>query len=349
MSLEDKLYKLLNLRRRIDRKILFQEKWPFKHTLRSIVELLLITKNIKTLWLEDQQLYLFLNKEIRRFSIKHNLIKPIPELKIESINDCNLIPWWFNNLKIYDKKLGAIGASLLIQGSYADSRITNYSDVDLVIFYHPFSKDVLKIKKEIEVFLLKIDPLQHHGVFMIDVTTFDFYWQMDLPLEVLKKAKCFSDNKCTLQIKGILKENTAALYAVKSTLITIKQFLNKDYKQIGLWEWKFFISQLLLLPTLLLESKGSYIYKRDSFEIAKKLFTQNAWYCIDRASYIRNQWPELVKFREYQNVRISVSQKPSKDPIRMIDLPLISTERDLEFADSLKALIEETASLISHD
>jgi len=184
---------------------------------------------------------------------------------------------------------------------------------------------------------------------MIDVNTFNFYWQMDLPVEVLKKAKCFSDDTYSLNIKGILKENVGALNAVKSILIIIEQFLEKDYRQIGLWEWKFFISQLLLLPTLLLGSKGNYIYKRDSFEIVKKLFTDKAWHCIDRASEIRNEWPDGNKLKEYESLRNSISRKPSGDPIKVIDIPAISTGKDSQFSDSLRALIAESALLISND
>ncbi|MEO9070329.1 MAG: nucleotidyltransferase domain-containing protein [Ginsengibacter sp.] len=256
---------------------------------------------------------------------------------------------WFKNLKVYDKELRKYGAKLIIHGSFADSKITNYSDVDLVIFYQPFSENVLKIKIEIEVFLLQVDPLQHHGIFMIDANTFDFYWQMDLPIEVLNKAKCFSDDGDTLNIQGILKENSGALHALKSIFIGIEQFLDKDYKQIGLWEWKFFISQLLLLPTLLLGSKGNYIYKRDSFEIVKKLFSHKAWYCIDKASEIRDEWPDRNTLREYESLRNSVLQKPSKDSIKAIDILSISTANDLQFSDSLKALTKESEFIISHD
>lgn len=349
MTSEMRLYDYLNLRRRIDRKILLDQKWDLKSSFRNRLKIFLVTKKVKSLWLKDKQFYWVLNNEIKNFATKNNLIKKFSGLQLESVNSCKLIPGWFANLKTFDKRLQDNEARLIIQGSFADSKTTNYSDIDLVIFYKPFSENVLKIKKEIEVFLLQVDPLQHHGIFMIDVNTFDFYWQMDLPVEVLKKAKCFSDDKWTLNIKGILIENSGALHAVKSIFIIIEQFLDKDYRQIGLWEWKFFISQLLLLPTLLLGSKGNYIYKRDSFDIVKKMFSNEAWYCITRSSEIRDNWPAGDTLKEYEDVRVSVAERPLKDPLKAIDFTPISIANDLQFYDSLKALIKETGYLISND
>ena len=344
-----RLYDYLKLRRRIDRKILFNEKWDLKKSVRNKIDFFLTTKNIKSFWFEDYGLYSFLNIEIKKFAGKNHLIKDTSGITLDTITQCKLIPWWFANLKAYDKRLQDNEARLIIQGSFADSKTTNYSDIDLVIFYKPFSENVLKIKKEIEIFLLKIDPLQHHGVFMIDMNTFDYYWQMDLPIEVLKKAKCFSEESYQLNIKGSLIENIGSINAVKSVLSIIQQFIDNDYKLIGLWEWKFFISQVLLFPTLLLGSKGEYIYKRDSFEIAEKMFSNEAWYCIKRASEIRDSWPSRNEFIEYESLRTSVSQKPSNDPIKAIDILSISTANDPQFSDSLKALIRESEEIIYND
>ena len=349
MTAEMKLYRYLKLRRRIDRKIVLEEKWDLNKSFRNKIDFFLITKKIKPFWLKDDELYSFFNDEIKKFASKNHFIKLQSNITLESVDQCELIPWWFDNLKSYDNELRIYGARLIIQGSFADSKITNYSDVDLVIFYKPFSENVLKIKQEIEIFLLQIDPLQHHGIFMIDVDTFDYYWQMDLPVEVLKKAKCFSDEKYNLDIKGILIEHLGSLNAVKSILSIIQKFLEKDYKLIGLWEWKFFISQLLLLPTLLLGSKGNYIYKRDSFEIVKKLFSDKAWYSIDKASEIRDEWTNSNELTEYKNFRNSVSQKPSKDSMKVFDISSISTANDTQFSNSLKALITESEFIISND
>ena len=349
MSSKMRLYYYLKLRRRIDRKILLDEKWDLKTSVQNGLKFFLATKKIKSFWLTDNKLYSFLNNEIKKFATKNHFIKPASGITLESVNQCKLIPWWFENLKSFDKRLWDNEARLIIQGSFADSKTTNYSDIDLVIFYKPFSENVLKIKKEIEIFLLQIDPLQHHGIFMIDVNTFDYYWQMDLPVEVLKKAKCFSDERYDLNIKGTLIENLGSLNAVKSILSIIQQFLKKDYKLIGLWEWKFFISQLLLLPTLLLGSKGEHIYKRESFEIVDKMFSKEAWYCIQRASEIRDLWPCRNELKEYESLRISVSEKPSKDPIKAIDILAISTANGPQFPDSLKALIRESEIIISND
>jgi|GEM_PF-5467609 hypothetical protein len=349
MSFESHLYVCLKLRRRIDRKILIKAKWPFKSFIKFRLEVFIATKRIKSFWLEEKKIYSLLNHTIKKIAKKNELIKPILAIQIDTVNHCELKPWWFENLRSYHTRLLPYSADLILQGSFADGQITNYSDVDLVIFYEPYSIEVLKIKEEIEVFLLQVDPLQHHGIFMIDKNTFDFYWQMDLPVEVLSKAKCFTDESYILKIKGVLKENISSFYAVKSTLLAMKEFLGRDYKLVGLWEWKFFLSQLLLLPTLILGSEGYYVYKRDSFDMVRKMVSQKAWHCIDRASEIRLAWPGSAFFKQYENLRNSVTEKPDVGLIKAISFPNISVFNDTRFSESLQALIKETEGLISND
>ena len=349
MSEHNKLYKLLRLRRRIDRKILLHQKWPAQYSLRNRIEILLRSQRLNCLVIKDKQLYELLNKKIEKFAQRNKLIIPCAAFHIESIKSCRLVPEWFKVLDGYGKRLTSFGAKLIVQGSYADSKITNYSDIDLVILYKPFNPEVLKIKKEIEIFLLSIDPLQHHGVFMIDITTFGFYWQMDLPVEVLKKAKYFGASETTLTITGVLEENIGSQKAVESILTVIINFLDKDFNQTGLWEWKFFLSDVLLLPTLILGSKGKYIYKRDSFLVAKEMFSKEAWYCIEKATSIRDAWPAAENLQKYTSVRNTVSEKPVREAIKTVDLPNISVEKNSVFKDSLRLLVKETESLISND
>lgn len=349
MSEHNKLYNLLRLRRRIDRKVLLNQKWTSQYSLRNRVEILLRTQSVYSFVLKDKELYFLLNKKIEKFTRRNKLIKPCPAFQIESVNNCKLIPEWFKILTDYGERLALLGAKLIVQGSYADGEITTYSDVDLVIFYKPFDPGVLKIKKEIDTFLLSIDPLQHHGVFMIDINTFPFYWQMDLPVEVLKKAKYFGEYDVTISISGILLENQGSLNAAQSIINGINTFIRKDYHQIGLWDWKFFISDLLLLPTLLLGSQGNYIYKRESFPVAKKMFSKDAWYCIEKASAIRNVWPESASLEKYKSLRNSVSEKLVKDPTKAVDIIAVSVEKDSKFFGSLKILVEESKSIITND
>lgn len=349
MPANSKLYSLLKLRRRIDRKILLNQKWPSQYSVRNRIEILSHTTSARALWTKDQHLYFLLNKRIEKYAQKNNLIQPFSTFQIESVNNCKLTPEWFETLKEYGKKLDALGAKLIVQGSYADGEITAYSDVDLVIFYNPFTQEVLEIKKEIDTFLLKIDPLQHHGVFMIDENTFSFYWQMDLPVEVLKKAKYFGESDTTLPVTGILSDNTGSLKAAKNIISVVNKFIEKDYSQIGLWEWKFFISDLLLFPTLLLGSNGKYVYKRDSFPLAKKLFSDNAWYCIEKATAIRDLWPDAATLKAYESLRNSVSERPAKDIIKAIGVAAVSIENDSNFLHSLRLLVKESWIIISND
>jgi hypothetical protein len=168
------------------------------------------------------------------------------------------------------------------------------------------SHQVRDIKKEIDSFLLNLDPLQHHGAFFIHKDSFLNYWQMDLPIETLKKSFLLSkESSLDISIPFYLKEKFSAyfwLYTFISGYPKMPLDLNS-----GAFFSKYFCSQLMLVPALLLAYKGDYVYKKESFPLAKKLYTDHAWQCMEIASLIREQWDQLNISHKYSTDRISAS------------------------------------------
>ena len=79
------------------------------------------------------------------------------------------------------------------------------------------------------------------------------------------------------------------------------------------------------------------------------MFSKEAWYCIEKATSIRDAWPAAENLQKYTSVRNTVSEKPVREAIKTVDLPNISVEKNSVFKDSLRLLVKETESLISND
>ncbi|MCH7902356.1 nucleotidyltransferase domain-containing protein [archaeon] len=65
----------------------------------------------------------------------------------------------FQEFRQYAERLENRGSHLILQGSYANSTETPYSDFDEVVIGDIFDIKVVEIVKEIDVLILNIDPL----------------------------------------------------------------------------------------------------------------------------------------------------------------------------------------------
>lgn len=181
----------------------------------------------------------------------------------------------------------------IIHGSYSDNEIINYSDFDGLLILNGtnnyYSKKRLKkFIYESHKLIYKLDPLQHHSWFIINKSDLINYPQSYLPYEILENSSVLSENG--LEINIVLPSNvdylTPFLHLNNSLVRTIEISNPKN-----LYQLKSFLSGLMLMPCLYLQAKQKKGYtKKESFEIAKKDFTESIWQPIEKASQIREMW-----------------------------------------------------------
>lgn len=104
---------------------------------------------------------------------------------------------FFNHLQDYVKKIEDKIIGLYLLGSYATHDYTTWSDVDLLMILKEETlkekKSLLECKKSIEKInkiLLRIDPLQHHGVFILPEKELHNYSEAFFPISFLEKGIC---------------------------------------------------------------------------------------------------------------------------------------------------------------
>lgn len=262
---------------------------------------------------------------------------------INSIEHANLP--FFTELVMFHKQLEKHDSALVIQGSYADGTYLSYSDVDLVII-GILSDEVRKIKLQIDKFLLTLDPLQHHGTFFILKDSFLNYWQMDLPIATLKKSILLS-SASTLKISApfYFKERYSAYY-------WLSNFINGNKKlpvsiNSGAFIFKYFLSQLMLVPALLLAYRGNYVYKKESFTLAKQYYSSQAWKCMLMASDLRTQWDQGNISHKYSTDRESSASFMVEEYNTVPDVVNVEAFSFEEFDKSYKSFIKETDHLIN--
>ncbi len=181
---------------------------------------------------------------------------------------------------------------VFIHGSIATSDYTGFSDVDATIIVknevmlnEQLLKELKKYIKGALKIVLKFDNLQHHGFFIIPESFLKHYPEEYLPIEIFKYAKTVNGS-FVLKIKKYRNST----YAKEKFSKISKAFSDAQFKlPRNLYEVKHRLSAFMLLPTLYLQTRGEYVYKKDSFGLMQKEFTEK-WGIMEEVSQIRQEW-----------------------------------------------------------
>ena len=204
--------------------------------------------------------------------------------------------------------------TFLLHGSLATlDYVEGFSDVDTLIVIkkstmdNPQKMEELKsLIEPIQSLFYHIDPLQHHGVFVVTEQEMGFYPQYFFPTEALKYSVDLMDSDLPLRFRT----RNDSLEKKNIFYKNVSYFAKVHTKEVSLrdiWQWKLFYSKLLLLPTLYLQARGTHVYKRESFDLIKDTFSKR-WRVIDTASATRRGW----KCPGYINPIIRLLQNPKQ-------------------------------------
>lgn len=202
----------------------------------------------------------------------------------------------------------------LIHGSYSDLKLAKgWSDFDSIAVIkkstfcgRELQSELLETSKELDRIMRKIDRYQHHGIHYIFEEELMSYPGLYLPTEILSHSKCLLNNSI-LKIKAVdsreyeinrlesiyrLLLNSAKLGVLKHHQKNGK-YLHENFRdEKTMYQLKYYLCVLMLLPALWLNSMKIYCKKEDSFTIIKNYFNEDELEIITRASLIRSQWDQ---------------------------------------------------------
>jgi len=199
----------------------------------------------------------------------------------------------------------------IIHGSTSDlSVIPGWSDFDALAVVKSSAlkndrfEEFFKLCVDLDKQMRRIDKFQHHGIHYIHEHELLSYPQLYLPKELLSYGKCLvgtdtlflssvdsSENELK-RFKGIVRMLKTA--SDSGTLFhhgLNGSFLREDFKDENtMYQLKYFLCVIMLIPSLWLNLKGEYCSKADSFEMIRKYFDKEDLEIIEKASTIRSMW-----------------------------------------------------------
>jgi len=243
------------------------------------------------------QNYLNINSPANLF--KENIVSINKEIQLSDYDD--KISSFLKELKQYfNTHLFTFAVGCFLHGSLSTMDYTGFSDVDIgiivkdeVMLNPKLLNDFKRSLKSALKTILKFDNLQHHGFFIIPEGFLNNYPKDYLPSEVFVYSAALS-----APFNFQIREHSRPEHSKEKLLNMAKTVIKKASKPpMNLHNLKLFLSQFMLLPTLYLQAKGIYVYKKFSFDIVRKEFPED-WWVMEEVSRIRQEWhrPESKLF-----------------------------------------------------
>lgn len=265
----------------------------------------------------NEQEYAFILSELYTYFYTFLNLKKIKEnseiLNIKKITPKSYDSWKKNitkedysyfkplfELKEYiNKNIGDYLIGFYLHGSLSTlDYVKGWSDVDtLIILKKETIKDyrrLIKISRHIykvRKFSSLIDPLQHHGPHILTEDEMLFYPQSFLPFDVIAHSTTLFPN---FQKTLVFYERPSDVERIKS-FISMEQFFVSSLKKPvnyfrRLYNFKYLLHILMMLPSKYLQAKNILCYKKYSFKLAKNEISSENWEIIDEISEIREKW-----------------------------------------------------------
>ncbi len=244
--------------------------------------------------------------------------------------------WWLTEFRVVIEEAVEAGLieNAIVHGSYGDFTFTNFSDLELTLVLTELSemamvnKTALKdwLRRRLNPFLLRVDPLQHHGVFYLWKDLLKRYSQQILPVVCYESA--WSYRPVTIDFFIDSKESIEEPLPLKQTLKALKN-IESHFFRFGrsAYAVKRLISNVLLLPAFFFQSKGRMLTKPEAIELLVAEMGLEASEVVNLASELRNFWPRSPAWLYYvRRLVVDVRIPAGKIDARILSLYQLNDE-----------------------
>lgn len=202
--------------------------------------------------------------------------------------------------------------AFILHGSYASQDfISGWSDLDTMVVLKDRTfdsvADLLKVKEvflKIGLLCYWIDPLAHHQLSFITEFDLGYYPQSFLPLPSYERGiLLLGQRQICFAIRNDVSESSVILE--KFTERFRRKVRDKNWSRTQ-YDWKNDLAHAFLLPSLMLQAKGVYVYKKESFVKFQQLFADCDIGPLNRATVIMKNW-RVSNFVKYLPVGLIMS------------------------------------------
>ena len=206
----------------------------------------------------------------------------------------------------------------IIHGSYGDFTYTPFSDLEItLVLCDGAATDRRKLEelrhwriRRLNPLLVRMDPLQHHGPFYIWPELLRGYDESILPIRSYESA--WALEPIDLNFAPYVPADGDPSYPLLVTLTSLARF-ERTFFHFGLTPYsiKRLLSNLMLVPAFLFQSKFCMCTKREAIDRVRELGVRQISDVIDYSTEVRASWPASPAWLGSLRSRFIASRIPS--------------------------------------
>ncbi len=203
------------------------------------------------------------------------------------------------------------GLGVYVHGSWADDTRTPFSDLDDLILVERERIRDPQARRALEEWLnlvdlrfARLDPLQHHGHWLLYDDQLATYDESYLPLSVLDNAvRIAGPQRLSVRIDPLRTRVGLRRNLVQTLTNVATLFARYSTGRINCYEMKGLIGSFLLLPAYGFQLRGERIGKREAIERAAELLPPAAFGLLAKCSRMRAEWGRVTARAGWRRLR----------------------------------------------
>lgn len=255
---------------------------------------------------------------IKNHSFGDQLTISIPGFAVpKTYTDFQYLKPVFELKNFISERIDCFVLHFLLHGSLSTlDYVKGWSDLDTLVVVKSSTllapEHVLNLRKrliEAEKFLTRLDPLQHHGFIICTELDLTRYSNHCIPISVWSNAtSLLGSKKAFISFKPYPSLSKEVFHSkVKMFRAAYEKGVLEHHKKDGrylkesfadrytMYQLKYFLSSVMMLPALFLDADGRPCYKKESFQLVKEKSSID-WELVEKATVIRNRWSELESY-----------------------------------------------------
>lgn len=250
--------------------------------------------------------------------------------------------------------------NVIIHGSFGDYSYTPFSDLEITLLLsegtianrYKLAELTSWRKKRLNPFIVRTDPLQHHGPFYLWPALLRGYDENILPIRCYEAAWALEPTE--LIFSRYTPDDSRSGGPLLVTLQSLSRY-ETTYFQNGLTPYsiKRFLSNIMLLPAFFYQSKGTMYTKREAILRLRDLEIGRINNVIDYSTEARDSWPTSPQWLGALRARFIKEKIPSGRIDRFIlnlyRQPKLQNSVQRELLPMIPAYCQEIQRLYEND
>ena len=229
------------------------------------------------------------------------------EFREIEIQDGEAKPWY----GLFRELLDFPALSIYLHGSQADKTTTPFSDYDDLVIMDSEKiapgdiPALIAALNHVDMRFCRLDPLQHHGHWIIEKGMLDSYDEFYMPMLVLKTAIAVKGPR---QIISYVPNLARSREGLERNLVNTCQSIGRLHERLRqgiftLFELKALVGSFALVPAFIFQYRGEQLSKPDAIARSAEIVSPSALHCVAWASDTRENWGRATRGAGYTTLR----------------------------------------------